>query len=46
MIKFLLEQTPGIVIGLLVGGVASAVSSKYLGWFNKQIESIRTEIKK
>jgi hypothetical protein len=46
MFKLLIEQIPGIVIGLLVGGVASAVSSRYLGWFNKQIGSIRSDLGK
>lgn len=46
MLKFLFEQTPGIVIGALISGVACVVSSRYLGWFNKQISSIRSDVGK
>lgn len=29
----------GLAIGLVVGGVACAVSAKVFGWFNKQVQS-------
>lgn len=34
----------GIVLGALVSGAACVLSSKYLGWFNKQIGSIETKV--
>lgn len=30
--------------GVLVGGVACALSAKLLGWFNKEVKSIETKI--
>lgn len=32
-------------LAFLAGGVACAVSAKTLGWFNKQVASIVTDVK-
>ena len=32
------------LVGVLVGGVACAVSAKTLGWFNKQVKAIETKV--
>lgn len=37
--------TTGLILGILVGGVACAISAKTLGWFNKQTQSIVTDVK-
>jgi len=40
----ILAQLPGFLVGALVSGVACVLSSRYLGWFNKQVGSIETKI--
>lgn len=32
------------LMGCLVSGVTCVISSKYLGWFNKQVKAIETKI--
>jgi len=44
MLKFIFDQIPGLIIGALVSGIACVLSAKYLGWFNKQIESIKNDV--
>ena len=34
----------GFIIGALVSGAVCVLSSKYLGWFNKQVASIQTKL--
>jgi hypothetical protein len=33
-----------IVIGMLLGGVAAAMSAKYLGFFQKQVASVEKKV--
>jgi hypothetical protein len=32
------------ILGAAVSGVVCTFSSKYLGWFNKQVKSIETKV--
>lgn len=36
--------TSGLIVGALLSGVACVLSSKYLGWFNKQVQAIKTDV--
>lgn len=35
-----------IGLGILIGGIACALSAKLLGWFNKQVASVEASIDK
>jgi hypothetical protein len=35
----------GLIIGAVASGAACVLSSKYLGWFNKQVASLETKVK-
>jgi hypothetical protein len=34
----------GLIVGLVVGGIASALSAKYLGFFQKQVTSVEKKV--
>jgi gas vesicle protein len=34
----------GILIGIVIGGAACAISAKTLGWFNKQVGSVEKKV--
>jgi hypothetical protein len=40
------QMTPilSFLLGILVGGVACAVSAKTLGWFNRQVTSVEKKV--
>lgn len=46
MLSFILSQLPAFLVGALASGTACVLSSKYLGWFNKQVGSIETKVGK
>lgn len=45
MLSYIASQVPGLIFGALASGIACVISSKYLGFFNKQVNSIETKVK-